>query len=424
MRNRASKFDYNKLIGFALGTDSNTNHINMETTFLQTKHQSNNGRPPTVMQVLPELVTGGVEQGTVDIAAAIIEGGGSSIVVSAGGPMVQELKRSGVEHYLLPVNSKNPLTMRRNVNHLSKIAQDRQVDIIHARSRAPAWSAWRAALETKKHFVTTFHGTYGHSNWFKRRYNEVMTKGDRIIAISNFIAGHILKVYGVPPSTIRVIPRGIDINKFNPNNVSQERRIKLASEWRLPDDKPIIILPGRLTRWKGHSVLIEAIKKLGRKDIQCLIVGSDQDRENYRRELERQIENFGMQDIMHVVGHCNDMPAAYMLTDIVISASTDPEAFGRIMVEGQALGRLVIGSNHGGSTETVINGQTGWLVEPNDPDRLADKLNFALNLTEAQRDNITKTAIWHIQKNYSKQLMCNKTLEVYNELILGKTVQS
>ena len=396
----------------------------METTFLQTKHQSNNGRPPTVMQVLPELVTGGVEQGTVDIAAAIVEGGGRSIVVSAGGPMVQELKRSGVEHYLLPVNSKNPLTMRKNVNRLSKLAQDRRVDIIHARSRAPAWSAWRAALKTKKYFVTTFHGTYGHSNWFKRQYNEVMTKGDRIIAISNFIAGHILKVYGIPPSSIRVIPRGIDTNKFSPDNVSQARRIKLASEWRLPDDKPIIILPGRLTRWKGHTVLIEAIKKLGRKDIQCLIVGSDQDRENYRRELERQIEKFGMQDIIHVVGHCNDMPAAYMLTDIVISASTDPEAFGRIMVEGQALGRLVIGTNHGGSTETVIDGQTGWLVKPNDPNSLTEKLNVALNLTDVQRDNITKKASQHIRNNYSKQLMCTKTLEVYNELILGRTLQS
>ena len=244
-----------------------------------------------------------------------------------------------------------------------------------------------------------------------------------------------LATSGRPGPVLIDIPMDLQRKKVNPSSLKSYKpkkivdhkineKIKSIIKELKKSDKPIIILPGRLTRWKGHSVLIEAIKKLGRKDIQCLIVGSDQDRENYRRELERQIENFGMQDIMHVVGHCNDMPAAYMLTDIVISASTDPEAFGRIMVEGQALGRLVIGSNHGGSTETVINGQTGWLVEPNDPDRLADKLNFALNLTEAQRDNITKTAIRHIQKNYSKQLMSSKTLEVYNELILGKTVQS
>ncbi len=385
----------------------------------QIKNQNGDDRQPTVMQVVPELVTGGVEQGTIDVARAIVEGEGRSIVVSAGGPMVQELKRSGVEHYELPVNSKNPLTMQQNIKRLINIVEEHHVDIIHARSRAPAWSAWSAARKTNKHFVTTFHGTYGHSNWLKRQYNQIMTKGDRIIAISNFIAGHIFKVYGIPPSKIRVIPRGVDFNKFSPDKVSQERRIKLAREWRLPDDKQIIILPGRLTRWKGHAVLIEAIKNLGRKDVQCLIVGSDQDRENYRHELERQIENYGMQELIHVVGHCDDMPAAYMLTDIVISASTDPEAFGRVMVEGQALGRLVIGTNHGGSTETVIDGQTGWLTEPSDPYSLTKTLNVALNLTESQRNKITRKASEHIHKYYSKEMMCTKTLEVYNELILG-----
>jgi glycosyltransferase involved in cell wall biosynthesis len=407
-----------------LDTNNKTNHIDTATSLPQIKNQDGNNRQPTVMQVVPELVTGGVEQGTVDIAKAIVEGGGLSIVVSAGGPMVQELKRSGVKHYELPVNSKNPLTMQQNVKRLINIIEEQHVDIIHARSRAPAWSAWKAARKSKKYFVTTFHGTYGHSNWFKRQYNEVMTKGDRIIAISNFIAGHILKIYGTPPSSIRVIPRGVDFNKFSPDKVSQERRIKLAREWRLPDDKSIIILPGRLTRWKGHMVLIKAIKNLGRKDVQCLIVGSDQDHENYRRELERQIESYGMQELMHVVGHCDDMPAAYMLTDIVISASTDPEAFGRVMVEGQALGRLVIGTNHGGSTETVIDGQTGWLTEPNDPDSLAETLNIALNLTGSQRNKITKKASEHVQKYYSKETMCAKTLDVYNELILGDASQS
>ena len=402
-----------------MDTDNNTNHIDTETSLPQIKNQHSNDRPPTVMQVVPELVTGGVEQGTIDVASAIVEGGGRSIVVSAGGPMVQSLKRSGVEHYKLPVNSKNPLTMLKNVKRLINIVESQHVDIIHARSRAPAWSAWKAARKTNKHFITTFHGTYGHSNWFKRQYNGVMTKGDRIIAISNFIAGHILKVYGIPPSNIRVIPRGVDFNKFSPGKVSQERRIKLAREWRLPDDKPIIILPGRLTRWKGHTVLIEAIKILGRKDVQCLIVGSDQGRENYRRELERQIENSGMQELIHVVGHCDDMPAAYMLTDIVISASTDPEAFGRVLVEGQALGRLVIGTNHGGSSETVIDGQTGWLTESNNANSLAEILNVVLNLTNLQRDKITQKASEHIHKYYSKKMMCSKTLDVYNELILS-----
>ncbi len=402
-----------------MDADNNINQLVSETSLVQKEDQNYNRRQPTVMQVLPKLITGGVERGTVDIASAVAEGGGRSLVVSAGGPMVHELKRSGVEHFELPVSSKNPLTMKQNVKRLINIAQDQKVDIIHARSRAPAWSAWHAARKTNKFFVTTFHGTYGHSNWFKRRYNEIMTKGDRVIAISDFIAGHILRIYGIPSSNIRIIPRGIDIKKFSPNNVSQERRIKLASEWRLPDGKPIIILPARLTRWKGHTVFLKAIKKLGRNDIQCLIVGSDHGRKDYRRELERQIEIYGMQENIQVVGHCNDMPAAYMLADIVVSASTDPEAFGRIMIEGQSLGRLVIGTNHGGSTETVIEGQTGWLIKPNDPDILAETINKVLNLTELQREKISKTASEHIQRYYSKEIMCAKTLDVYNELILG-----
>ena len=404
-----------------MDTVNNAKNEDTITSTQPNNYHKSSVRAPTVMQVLPRLVTGGVERGTVDIAGAIVEGGGRSIVVSAGGPMVQELKRLGAEHYELPVDSKNPIIMRQNIKQLMKIAKHQQVDIIHARSRAPAWSAWYAARKCNIFFVTTFHGTYGHSNWFKRRYNAVMTKGDRIIAISNFIAGHILRIYGIPAKKIRVIPRGIDIEKFSPNKVSQERRIKLADQWRLPDDKPIIILPGRLTRWKGHIVFIEAIKKLERKNIQCLIVGSDQDRKDYKHELDRQIENHGMQEFIHVVGHCDDMPAAYMLTDIVISASTDPEAFGRIMVEGQSLGRLVIGTNHGGSRETVIEGQTGWLAEPNDADSLAANIRIALDLSEKQRTTITNTARKHVEENYTKEIMCSKTLDVYNELITDNT---
>ncbi len=376
-------------------------------------------RPPTVMQVLPELMTGGVERGTVDVAGAIVEGGGRSIVVSAGGPMTHELKRIGAEHFVLPVASKNPFVMRNNIRRIADLATEQNVDIIHARSRAPAWSAWHAARRTNTHFVTTFHGTYGHANWFKRRYNAVMTKGERVIAISDFIAGHIRKIYGVPSSRIRVIPRGIDIDKFDASKVSQERRIKLANEWRLPDDRPIIILPGRLTRWKGQTIFIQAIKNLGRTDIQCLMIGSDQGREEYRRELERQIEGYGMQDIIHVVNHCNDMPAAYMLTDVVVSASTDPEAFGRVVVEGQSLGRSVIGTNHGGSKETIIDGETGWLAEPNDPVSLAKAIEKILNLTDEQRAKVAERAIEHIRNQYSKEIMCAKTLDVYNELIAG-----
>lgn len=407
-----------------MNTKNSMKNIRAKTSLSLDTDQNNSFRHPTVMQVLPELLTGGVERGAIDVAGAIVESGGRALVVSAGGPMTYELKRLGAEHFELPVASKNPFIMWKNIKRLANLALDQKVDIIHARSRAPAWSAWYAARQTNKHFVTTFHGTYSHTNWFKRWYNNIMTKGERVIAISDFISAHIRKTYGVPVANIRVIPRGIDINKFDTNKVSQERRIKLANEWRLPDDMPIIILPGRITRWKGQTVFVDAIKKLGRKDIMCLIVGSDQGRKRYRRELEERIANNDLQDIIHLVDHCKDMAAAYMLTDIVVSASTEPEAFGRVIVEAQSLGRPVIGTNHGGTKETIVEGKTGLLVEPNDPDSLAKAITEILNLTEEQREKFSQTAISHIRKHYSKELMCSRTLDIYDELIAGDAIAS
>ena len=407
-----------------MNTKNSMKNIRAKTSLSLDTDQNNSFRHPTVMQVLPELLTGGVERGAIDVAGAIVESGGRALVVSAGGPMTYELKRLGAEHFELPVASKNPFIMWKNIKRLANLALDQKVDIIHARSRAPAWSAWYAARQTNKHFVTTFHGTYSHTNWFKRWYNNIMTKGERVIAISDFISAHIRKTYGVPVANIRVIPRGIDINKFDTNKVSQERRIKLANEWRLPDDMPIIILPGRITRWKGQTVFVDAIKKLGRKDIMCLIVGSDQGRKRYRRELEERIANNDLQDIIHLVDHCKDMAAAYMLTDIVVSASTEPEAFGRVIVEAQSLGRPVIGTNHGGTKETIVEGKTGLLVEPNDPDSLAKAITEILNLTEEQREKFSQTAISRIRKHYSKELMCSRTLDIYDELIAGDAIAS
>jgi glycosyltransferase involved in cell wall biosynthesis len=400
-----------------LNIQNSTHGENATSSFTEKQNKNFQLRPPIIMQILPALSSGGVERGTIDLAEAIVEAGGRSIVVSAGGQMLSELKRTGSDHYYLPMASKNPFIMWQNISQIVKIIESEQVDIVHARSRAPAWSAWYATRRTKKHFVTTFHGTYGYSNWFKRKYNEIMTKGDRVIAISNFIAGHIQQIYGIGATKIKIIPRGIDITKFNTDKVSQERRIQLANHWRLPDDKTIIILPGRLTRWKGQTVFIQAVAKLNREDIQCLMVGSTQGREDYRRELESEINQHGMQQYIHVIDHCDDMPAAYMLTDIVVSASTEPEAFGRVTAEAQALGRLVIGTNHGGSKETIIDGKTGWLVPPNDPDSLAKTLTKVIDLTKQKRAEITKNSVKHIHTNYSKDLMCSRILELYNELI-------
>ena len=307
--------------------------------------------------------------------------------------------------------------IQKNIHRLADLAIAENVDIIHGRSRASAWSALYASKKSGKHFITTFHGTYGHANSLKRHYNSVMTKGTRVIAISNFIAGHIRQVYGVPSTKIRVIHRGVDLSRFNPKVISRERIISLAEKWRLPDGVPVIMLPGRLTRWKGQMVLIEAIKELGRKDVQCLIVGSDQGRHTYRRELERFIESHGMTGSVHVIGHCEDMPAAFMLADIVVSASLEPEAFGRVAAEAQALGRQVIAADHGGARETVIHGKTGWLTPPGDVRALAESINAVLARSEADRQKLSERAKLHIQENFSNERMCERTLEVYNDVL-------
>ena len=374
-------------------------------------------RGATILQVLPALVTGGVERGTVDIAEAIVAAGGRAIVASTGGPMVTELNRAHATHVTLPLASKNPVVMFKNIARLAELIVREKVDIVHARSRAPAWSALRAARAAGVPFLTTYHGTYGQSNALKRWYNSVMVKGERVIAISDFIAGHIRQIYGVPTNRIRVIPRGVDLARFDQNAISQERMIDLALKWRLPDGMPVIMLPGRLTRWKGQSVFIEAIEKLGRKDIQCLLVGSDQGREGYRRELEQEIERRGLGNVMHVIDDCNDMPAAYMLTDLVVSASTDPEAFGRVIVEAQALGRPVVATDHGGARETVIENVTGWLTPPGDSTALAQAIGKALTLDAAERIYLSERAIEHVRANYTKDLMSRRTLAVYNELL-------
>ena len=375
-------------------------------------------RRATVLQVLPRLAAGGgVERGTVEIAAAIVAAGGRALVASAGGSMIHDLGRVGAEHFTLPVHSKNPLVMYANIDRLTELIRAQGVDVVHARSRAPAWSAYFATRRTGTPFVTTFHGTYSAGNWLKRRYNAVMTWGDRVIAISGFIAGHVRQVYGVQTARIRIVHRGVDLSRFEASRVGAERVVALANRWRLTDGLPVVMLPGRLTRWKGQTVFIEAVAKLGRRDIRCLLVGSDQGRTGYRRELEALVEKHGLGEIVRIVDHCDDMPAAYMLTDVVVSASTDPEAFGRVVPEAQALGRPVIASDHGGAKETVIVGETGWLTPPGDVDVLAETLDRVLNLKGPARERLAEKALAHVRRDFSREAMCAKTLDVYNEVL-------
>jgi glycosyltransferase involved in cell wall biosynthesis len=268
--------------------------------------------------------------------------------------------------------------------------------------------------------MTTFHAPYNFDGKLKRFYNSVMAKGDRVIAISEFIRDHILASYEIDPARIRVSHRGIVINNFSPDRVSPERVIQLAKAWRLPDDHQVIMLPGRLTRWKGQTVLIDALAKLGRRDVLCLMVGSDQGRTGYRQELEEQTKRLGLESVVRLVDHCNDMPAAYMLADVVVSASSDPEAFGRVIVEAQAMGRPVIVTNHGAVRETVIAGETAWAVPPNDADALAEALADALSLDADQRAILGERAMAYVNARFTRDRMCSDTLAVYNELLAEK----
>ncbi|HUB96595.1 MAG TPA: glycosyltransferase family 4 protein [Stellaceae bacterium] len=378
-------------------------------------------RPPAVLQIVPRLVTGGVERGTVDLAAALVAQGWRAIVASEGGPMVHELDRAGARHVAMPLASKNPLVIRANVARLAALIARESIDIVHARSRAPAWSAYGAALRTQTHFVTTFHNAYHAGNWVKRRYNSVMARGERIIAISDFVARHVIETYGVSWARVSVIHRGIDTTRFDPARTSADRIIRLATQWGLPDGVPVVMLPGRLARWKGHKVLFEALRRLGRPAVHCLIVGAGSSR--YRRELEGELKARPLPGSVGIVDDCRDIAAAYMLADVVVSASTEPEGFGRVIVEAQAMGRPAIATAHGGAMETIIPGETGWLVPPGDSGALAEALAEALDLAPGARTDLAARAMAHVRANFTVADMTGRTIAVYEEL-LGISVRA
>jgi glycosyltransferase involved in cell wall biosynthesis len=375
------------------------------------------GRPPAVLQVIPALASGGAERGAVDVAAALVAAGWSAYVVSSGGPMEHQLRRAGARHLRLPLTSKNPLVIRRNAARLSDIIRQRRIDIVHARSRAPAWSAWAAARATGRHFVTTFHSAYDTDLPLKRWYNSVMARGERVIAISDFVGDYVARTYGVGADRLRVIPRGVDLAAFDPRRVGGEQVARLAQAWRVPEDCRVVMLPGRLTRWKGGLDFIAAIARLGRRDLCCLLVGGEQ-RRGFRHELEAAIERFGVVGLFRIIDDCRDMPAAYALADVVVSASTEPEGFGRVVVEAQAMGRPVVATDHGGTRETIVPGVTGWLAAPGDPAALAAAIGEALALAPAEQAVFERRARAHVAASgYTCEKMCGRTIDVYEELL-------
>jgi glycosyltransferase involved in cell wall biosynthesis len=315
--------------------------------------------------------------------------------------------------------SKDPLVLWRNAARLERVIRESRVSLVHARSRAPAWSAWLASQRTGVPFVTTYHGTYTENLPFKRYYNSVMARGRIVIAASHFIAGLIAERHGVLPDKIRIIPRGVDPAVFDPDIVSGGRIAKLAEAWRLPDGVRIVMLPGRLTEWKGHSVLLEAIAKLDRPDVMCVLVGAHQGRHRYAEILENQAERLGIAGRVRMVGQCDDMPAAMRLADVVVHASTKPEAFGRVVIEAQAMARPVIASDLGGPVETVRDGETGWRVKPGDSDALAAAIVRALDMDPAELEALGRRARASVP---TVRAMQDATLDVY-EAVLRDTGQ-
>ena len=387
--------------------------------FIQDQIQQNTPAAiqPVVMQVIPELGPGGAEQGCIDIAAELVKSGAQALVVSHGGARVHELTRVGATHIDLPVHSKNPVQLWRNIGRLREIIHRYGVHIVHARSRAPAWSCYMACKNTPAKFMTTCHAPYNISGAAKLKYNSVVAKGERVIAISDYVARYLQEHYKTDPQKIRIIHRGITLEKFHPTCVTPERLITLSKEWRIPDGSNIVMLPGRLTRWKGHHVMIEAMTRLNRSDLFCVMIGSDQGRSEYRKELETAIEDKGLGSHVRIVDHCDDMPAAYMLSTVAVSASTDPEGFGRVPVEAQAMGRPIIATDHGGAKETVLDGQTGWLTPPGDSAALATAIEHALSLTQNQRAILATRAMAHVADHFTKDIMADKTLDVYADLL-------
>lgn len=385
-----------------------------------------------ILQIVPRLDTGGAEMATIEISAALASVGALPLVASEGGRLEPELAVAGGRLVRFPASTKNPFTMGMNIERLTRLCRREDVKLIHARSRAPAWTALATARRLNLPFVTTYHGAYGGNNALKTLYNGVMARGDRVIANSQYTARLIAERHGTGPDRLRVIYRGVDLEVFDPTGLSPYRVERLRTEWGVPPDRRIILHPARLTGWKGQRVVIEAAARLksgnALGNAVVVLAGDAQGRETYKGELEALIRNAGLEQDVVIAGHCDDMPAAYFTSHVTVVASTEPEAFGRASAESQAIGCPVIVTNLGGVPETIVppSGRgnfTGWLVPPFDAQALADVLQRALAMTPEVRAHVGRLARAHIAKRFSLDAMKKGTLAVYYELLTApKTV--
>lgn len=374
---------------------------------------------PAILQVVPRLETGGAERATVDIAAVLAREGFTALVASEGGRMVGELEAAGGEWVSMPLDTKSPLALAANARRLERLIRARSVNLLHARSRAPAWSALWAARAARIPFVTTFHGAYSAGSAAKRLYNSVMLRGDAVIANSQWTADHIASTYAFRPKRLVVIPRGVDLDRFDPAHVSHDRVLDLRRSWGARESDVLILLPGRITRWKGQLVLVEALATIlrnGYGSFHAVLAGDAQGRDSYLAEVRQSIERTGLGERVTIAGHVDDMPAAYRTADIVVSASTNPEAFGRVAAEASAMERPVVATDHGGARETVVPGESGLLVPPADKSALAAAFEQLLKAGAEARRAMGARGREHIARNFSLARMTADTLALYREL--------
>ena len=377
-----------------------------------------------VLQVIPKLGYGGAETGCYDIAHYLAEQGCQSYIATSGGELLQYVKKNKVKVFKLPVNSKNPLIIIFNAIFLSILIIFKGINIVHARSRAPAWSCYLACKLTNRIFVTTFHGTYNFKSKFKKFYNSIMLRSKLTIAGSNFIFNHISENYSEflnKKKKLRVIFRGINVDYYNQKNISILKQEKLKKEWELDPNKFTILMPGRLTYWKGQEKFIESLNILiedyNLTNFQAVLLGSDQGRKVYSKKLLNLVQRYSLSKKVKFINHCREMPLAYSLADVVVSASIEPEAFGRVAVETQAMAKPIIASNIGGSKETILNKKSGFLYKYDDPRELAKSLNTVIQLSQEELKLIGNEGRKNVSKKFDVEIMCDSNLREYKKLL-------
>jgi glycosyltransferase involved in cell wall biosynthesis len=384
----------------------------------------------TILQVIPELDAGGAERAVIDMADALRRAGARALVASRGGRLEADLRAAGGDLIEMDAASKNPVTLFQNAKKLERLIGEHTIDLVHARSRAPAWSALRATQKSATPFVTTYHGAYsGNGFWPKKLYNSVMARGDLVIANSGWTGAHVRDVHKIGNDQIIVIPRGIDFEQFDAEKVSPERIASQRQIWGLASEntRTVLLLPARLTDWKGQRLALKALSGLApeeRTGLVLVMVGDAQGRQSYVQKIEQDIAAFGLLECTRLAGHCTDMPAALLAADIVLAPSLKPEAFGRTAAEAAAMGRPVIAADHGGARETVIEGESGARFDPGNANALTGAIRSLLSIGAVARNGMGQSGRRHVLQHFSRRGLQAATLSVYSALIAkGKPVE-